>query len=909
MKVDSRRLFTCGYLCLLLLIACRAVADEPQKVVSIEGITEYRLDNGLMVLLYPDQSKPKVTVALTLFVGSRHEGYGEAGMAHLLEHMLFKGTPTHQEIPKLLQDRGAQFNGSTSLDRTNYYETLTASDENLEFAIALEADRMINSYIKGEDLASEMTVVRNEFERGENSPSGVLVQRITSAAYDWHNYGQATIGNRSDIERVPLPKLRDFYRRYYQPDNAMVVVAGQFDEGKALGYIQKHFGSIPRPERELDRTYTEEPAQDGDRIVMLRRVGDVSLVGAAYHIPAGPHPEYAAVDVLSSILATEPAGRLYKSLIETELATSVYGWTRATHDPGLLFALAEVPSDGSVDATRDAMLKTIEEVGETGVTEEEVERIKQQILKQRELSLSNTSGIAVQLSEWASQGDWRLFFLYRDRIEQVTPEAVQAAAAKYLTSNNRTVGVFLPTEAAERVAIPATPSIEEMVKDYKGREAVAEGELFDPSPENIESRTTRIELASGVRAALLPKKTRGEVVQLQLTLRYGNAESLKGLETACSVLPRLMTRGTKQLDYQQLKDELDKNRASLGASGGVGQVSFTLKTKRDKLPRALELLEQVLREPALPEEEFEVMRREQLASIESNKSDPQYLAGRRLSQLIKPYPQGDVRYVPSYDEAIERYKAVSIEQVRKLYKGFLSGQHGELVVIGDFDPAELQASVEKMLDNWQTDRAYARIEQKAFVDQSGTLETILTPDKSNAVYYAGLPVAMKDDDPNCAPLIIGNFILGGGSLSSRLGDRVRQQEGLSYGVGSGFSADALDPYARFTLYAIAAPENKDKLLSVIDEEVQRLLKDGVTEDELARAKTAFVESQNVSRTNDGALISILAESIRAERTMAYYTKLESQIGQLTKQQVDGALREFFQPSRLLTVVAGDFEQE
>ena len=221
------------------------VHAEPQLVTEVEGISEYRLSNGLKVLLFPDPSKPQVTVNLTVFVGSRHEGYGEAGMAHLLEHMLFKGTPDHPNIPKVLKDHGADFNGTTWLDRTNYYETLPASNANLEFAIKLEADRMVNSYVKGEDLISEMTVVRNEFERGENSPRSILDQRVMSAAYEWHNYGKSTIGNRADIERVPIDRLQQFYKKYYQPDNAMLVVAGAFEPELALKIIDETFGKIP----------------------------------------------------------------------------------------------------------------------------------------------------------------------------------------------------------------------------------------------------------------------------------------------------------------------------------------------------------------------------------------------------------------------------------------------------------------------------------------------------------------------------------------------------------------------------------------------------------------------------------------------------------------------------------------
>ena len=250
----SRQALTRSFIALCIAVGgaslTLAQAAPPQKLASVEGITEYRLDNGLRVLLFPDPSRPKVTVNLTVFAGSRHEGYGETGMAHLLEHMVFKGTPNHSDIPKALKEHGAQFNGTTWFDRTNYFETLTATDENLDFALKLEADRLVNSFIKGSDLATEMTVVRNEFEQGENSPENVLEQRMMAVAYEWHNYGKSTIGNRSDIERVPIERLQGFYRKHYRPDNALLVVAGKFDEKKALDLITRYFGALKRPETE-----------------------------------------------------------------------------------------------------------------------------------------------------------------------------------------------------------------------------------------------------------------------------------------------------------------------------------------------------------------------------------------------------------------------------------------------------------------------------------------------------------------------------------------------------------------------------------------------------------------------------------------------------------------------------------
>ena len=351
-----------------------AVAGDLTPVASVEGITEYRLKNGMRVLLFPDQSKPQVTVNLTVFVGSRHEGYGEAGMAHLLEHMVFKGTPDHPEVPRMLKEHGADFNGTTWLDRTNYYETLPASDENLEFAIRLEADRMVNSFIKGEDLAKEMTVVRNEFERGENSPSRILDQRMWAAAFEWHNYGKSTIGNRADIERVPVENLRRFYKKYYQPDNAMVILSGQFDPLKAMAFVEKHFGQLPKPERVLEDTYTEEPAQDGERRVTLRRVGDVAQIGAMYHITSGAHPDYVSLDTLEHILTSSPSGRLYKALVETGRASSVGGGAYALHDPGVFKLTAEIAIGNEPLEVLATINEIAESIHEQGVTEEEVNR-------------------------------------------------------------------------------------------------------------------------------------------------------------------------------------------------------------------------------------------------------------------------------------------------------------------------------------------------------------------------------------------------------------------------------------------------------------------------------------------------------------------------------------------------------
>ena len=897
-------------LCLIPAVSCGtlhgAEAAKVMKITTIEGISEYRLENGLKVLLFPDPSKPTVTVNLTVFVGSRHEGYGEAGMAHLLEHMLFKGTPDHPSVPKALQARGAQFNGTTWLDRTNYYETLPANDDNLEFAIRLEADRMLNSFIKGEDLASEMTVVRNEFERGENNPHQILGQRIMSAAFNWHNYGQSTIGNRADIERVPVENLRTFYKKYYQPDNAMLVIAGQFEPAKALEFVAKYFGTIPSPERKLDPTYTEEPAQDGERTVTLRRVGEVSVVGAIYHIPSGGHPDFAAIDVLESVLTMTPSGRLYKALVEQKKAASVSGAAYALHDPGVLRFMAEVATGNTPESVLDSLLDTLQSVIDQGVKEEEVDRAKQRLLKQREQEASDSAQIAIHLSEWAAQGDWRLYFLYRDRLEQVTAKDVSRGARAYLQPNNRTVGVYYPTKEAQRTLIPSAPNLAEMIGDYKGRSDTSVGEAFDVNPAKIEARTKRTTI-EGLKVALLPKKTRGNTVVLRLNLRFGDEKSLFGLAKVCEFLPSLMTKGTKQLTRQQLQDQLDKNLASLGASGSAGEASFVIQTKRDNLTAVIDLLRQVLREPVFPAAELDILKQGHRADLEQGLTDPQQLALKAVRRTLNPYPVGDVRYYPTGEEEISLTDEVDVAAIKKLYNDFLGTQAGQLVIVGDFDEEVTMKAISGMLKGWKAKQPYERIARRGDIDVKADLVKISTPDKANAFYFAGSVVPLRDDNPDYPALIIGNYIFGAGALSSRLGDRIRQREGLSYGVGSSFAASSLDTRATLTMYAIYNPTNLEKIVTAVSEELDKVLKSGVTQKELDDARRGFLQSQEVMRTDDARLAAVLESTLIADRTMDYYSKMEKRIVELTPETVLEALRKYIDPKHVLTVEAGDWD--
>ena len=902
--------------------AAKAVAaaplPAPEKVTSVEGITEYRLGNGLRVLLFPDPSKPTITVNITYLVGSRHENYGETGMAHLLEHLVFKpskkfsgkdGAKTPVEV---LNSVGARFNGTTWYDRTNYFVSFPASDANFDTILDLEADRMVNANIAKKDLwdeetkKGEMTVVRNEFEIGENDPMGVTLERTISTAFDWHNYGKSTIGARADIENVNIERLQAFYRAYYQPDNAVLLVAGKFDEAQALAKINERFGRIPRPTRALQQTYTLDPIQDGERTITVRRVGDVQAVMSLYKTPAGSDPEAPAMQVLAYVMGDTPSGRLYKALVETKKASAVFPFAASTKEPGFILFGAQVPKDGNLEDARETLLKALEASKDQPITQEEVDRAKQAILKQVDLTLNASDRLGVGMSEYIALGDWRLFFLNRDRIKKVTPIAVRAAAEKYFKQSNRTVGQFIPTAAPDRAEIPAPKDVAAMVKDYKGQAVVAQGEAFDATPANIDSRTVTFATAAGLKVSLLAKKTRGETVSATFNLRLGTEQTLMNKGAAGPLTGSMLLRGTSKHTRQQIKDEFDRLKAQVSVNGSNELARVSITTIKPNLPAVLELVTEVLREPSFPASELETLVKERVTQIEEQKNEPTSIAITAISRHMNAhYPKGHPRYVDSLEESVQDLKAAKVEDLKAFHQTFYGASAGELAVVGDFDPATLRKQVEGAFGTWKAATSFTRIPSK-YMPTAAVNKSFEAPDKANAFFVAAFTMPLKESDPDYPAMMLGDYMLGGGALKSRLADRIRQKEGLSYGVGSQFNASPFDPAASWNAYAMYNPSNTAKLETAFNEELAKVLKDGFTAEEIKDAKTAWLQAQASARAQDRELAGRLAGNLFQGRTMAWNAGLEAKVQALTGEQILAAMKKHFDPAKLSIVKAGDF---
>ena len=901
---------------LVFVVTALALAAQAQplpagvrKVTQVEGITEYRLENGLQLLLAPDDSKPTTTVNITYHVGSRMENYGETGMAHLLEHLIFKGTPTTRNVQGELAKRGLRYNGTTWFDRTNYFASFAANDDNLRWYLSWQADAMVNSLIAREDLDTEMTVVRNELEMGQNNPFRSLSQRVMAAMYQWHNYGKSTIGARADVENVDIPRLQAFYRTYYQPDNATLVVSGKFDAAQVLTLVAQDFGPIPRPARAIRRTYTVEQAQDGEHTVEVRHVGGAPLLLAGWQTVPGAHPDHAAFEALANVLGDVPSGRLHKRLVQRQLAASVFAYTWTLAEPAPFFAGAQLAPGQDPQRARAELLATVDALAAEPVTDEELARAKTQWLNDWDKGFNNPERLGVALSEAIGAGDWRLYFLERDRMRALTVADVNRVAAAWLLPDNRTIGLYTPTEQPRRAPAPALVDTATALKDYRGSAALAQAEAFEATPANLQARRQTFALASGLKVALVPKGTRGNRVEARLQLRYGDGPSLKAQATPARLLGSMFDKGGAGLTRAQIADTFDRLQAQVGFSSAGQELDVSISTVRDRLPEVITLVGRLLREPDFPADAFDEVRRQSLSRLATQRNDPGALTPLALERHLNPYPADDIRHVADFDEQDRRLKAATVDQVRAFHRRFVSAATGEFGAAGAMDAAAVRAALDQALGDWSrpADGAlpYQRVPQP-LVDAAPLRQLLATPDKPNAQLMQAQGFALRDTDPDYPAMLLVNQMLGG-SASSRLFVRIREKEGLSYGVGSFARWGTLDANSRLGAYAIFAPQNQAKVEAALREEIDRALREGFGASELDQARNGLLNARRLARAQDATIASRLVGQLWLDRDFMIEQRVDDAIAALTVEQVNAALRRYVDPARWTAVWAGDFK--
>jgi zinc protease len=929
------------------LASAQTLPAGVQKMTSMGGITEYDFPNGLKVLLYPDPAEPKITVNVTYLVGSRFEGYGETGMAHLLEHLDFIETTNGRHIKDEITAHTSSWNGTTSEDRTNYFETFSASDENLQWALSLETDRMVNIKFSKEILDTEMTVVRNELERGENQPASILEERVAATAYIWHNYGKSVIGSKEDLEGVPYTRPEAFYHKYYQPDNAVLVITGRIDESKTLRFVADSMGKLPRPTRKLEATYTIEPPQDGERFVALRRVGTGQNVMVAYHVVSAGHPDSAALQVLAGIMngasggrggrgggrggrsgAGDPnEGRLTKFVVDPDLATSVNMQFQARHDPGLAEVSATLTQDQSPDAVRDAIFKALQDVVDNPPSAADVDRVRTQLLRNLENSLSNPQAIATgALNTAISQGDWRLMFLQHDRLKDVQPADVVRVAKAYFKASNRTVGYYIPDMNPDRTVVPAMPNLSSILANYKSTVSIVHAEKFDPTIANIESRVVRSKLANGMKVDVLHKQTENNMVTGTIELRFGDATTLAGQREAAAFAGSLLMSGTKSHTRSQLQDEFRKLNATVTASGGGGAgfgggrggrggrgggeastiatATASITAPAENFVAAMKLAVEILKEPLYPEDEFDRAKAQRVKALELPQTEPTQLAQEALTRHLSPFAKGDVQYSPTREEQKPEVEKVTLADAKKFHDDFYGANYGVFAVVGPVTPADMQKAAAELLGNWNTPKAYKAL-VVPFKKAAPLNQKIETPDKANAEFLGGERFQMSQNDPDYPAMVLASYMFGE-PITSRVSNRIRNKEGLSYGANARIAVPNEGESSMLTVTVSLNPAVGPKVEQCFFEELQKAYKDGFTADEVAEAKKAVLDARMIGRSTDAALLAFLISHEQLDRPLKWDSDVEMKIASLTPEEINAAFRKHIDPAGMTIVKAGDF---
>ena len=890
------------------MLVSSSFAQLPKFVTSVEGIKEYNLTNGLKILLIPDAAQSNVVVNIVYNVGSRHEGYGETGMAHLLEHMLFKRSSKFSEIKKAIADKGAEANGTTFYDRTNYYEILPATDENLNWALEMEADRMVTSAILQSDLDKEFSVVRNEFEIGENDPSRILRQRIFSSAYLWHNYGNSTIGSKEDIERVKATSLKNFYKKYYQPNNATLIVGGKFDEKKTLDLIAKYFAIIPKSKQIIEPTYTVEPPQDGERFVELKRNGDMQYVAMAYHTPSFSDKEFAANNALISILTNNPSGALYKALIETKFATDVYGFSIILKDPGLGYFACEIPKDKELKTAQDAFLQTMNEVPKITFTEDDLKRAKNELLKQFENTYNKTLDLSVALTENIGAGDWRLFFMDRDYIENLTLADIQNVAKKYYLQSNRTWGRFVPENNTERVKVNETPDIAVLTNGYKGKDLAVNAATFETSVDNILKTTETGKLASGGKYSLLEKPSKGDKIEARILLRMGDEKSLEGKNLIADLTAKMLKLGTKTRSKKDINDQLDQYKTNINIQGNVDGLYVGISTDKNNVNNALTLLKDILRNPIFDASEFEKMKLETKSGLEANKSEPQAIVSEAIEKQTTLYPKSHPYYSQTSDEKLTELSTITLDDLKRYYSNFYNGSNSKIAFVGGLDKKIIKTFLAETFDNWDAKYNYTRIPTQYF-DSNAYNNTIQVNDKTNAFVLGKINLNIGMNEPDYPAVEMANELLGGGFLSSRIPKRLRETDGLSYGAGSFISGNGIDKTGDWGVYAFFNPSFKDKLDSALKEEIQKALDKGFTKEEFDAVVKSWLQQRQTTLGTDEFLARQLREYLDQNKTFKTYSNYEAIVKALDVAKVNAAMKKYFDLQKFILIYAGDFNKK
>lgn len=892
-----------------------AIPAGIEHIRTLDDIQEYRLtDNGLRILLAPSDGLPVATVMVTYEVGSRNEVTGTTGSTHILEHMMFKGTERFNSADgsdyfSQMERIGARSNATTFFDRTNYYATLPS--EYVPLAIELEADRMRNLLINKEDLDSEMTVVRNEYERGENNPMRTLVKEVYACAYIAHPYSHPTIGWLSDIEGTSTEKLREFYDTYYWPENAVLSVIGGFDPEETLEVIKQFYGAIPSAPHSAPMVETKEPRQLGTRNLVIERVGQVGIVMVAYKAPEGTHEDWAALSLLEQILGVDKTGRLYRALEDKGKASATFTYAPQLRDPGLFIIAAYLTAGATHEETEKIIADEIEKIIRDGVTKDELEQAKAVIKASVVYGRDGSYAVADQLNEAIAMGDWTKYVTQPKAIQAVSAEDIKRVAEKYFTKTHRTIGWFVPKNSTSQTGLTASNFGPNYYRDPEIADESAEDNrsLDDENPVAENGGKSAVNFSNNLQRTKIGDI---EIIAIDMpipgvvsfvgSLAAGETLSPKDSPTLAGLTAAMLDKGTKRNDRFKIAELLNRIGAEIKFSAGGHSLQFSGKFLRENADKVIGLLAEQLREPTFDAAVLETLKSRQTAQLLLAVDDPDYQADTLVTRML--YPEDHPNYSEEVSVLLEDLKSVTRDDIIQFHAEHYGPKSLQLVFAGDIDFEQLKADVKSAFDGWEGGISYPSGHSKQ-LENTQKNERIFIADKTSVAVRYAQNTGIQRTDEDYIPFMIGNYILGG-SFNARLMQEVRVNRGLTYGVYSGHKGDIFTP-GHWILSTSFSPALLEEGLAATEFVITDWYKKGVTADEVQRAIETLCGSYLVGLSTTGNVANQVLSFVQRGFAPEYIDEYPEKLRSVTPEQVDNAIRKYFNPKLNALAIAGSLE--
>lgn len=905
----------------LLLVGLSATAwSQPILVKSQQKIEEYKLENGFRVILAQNDKENKVFMNTVYLTGSLNDPQGKGGLAHLLEHLAFKGTQNikGEEFQRRLDQYTLMTNASTDYYSTKYTNVIRPEQNVINEVIHLEAERMDKLVLQEKFVPSEISIVKREREVRMDQPFSVMMDQMWKSAYGNQYLGRLPIGDLNELQSIKMDELNKFYRTWYAPNNAVMVISGKFDKAEVLKQIDQKFSPIAA--RQVP-AQTKVPVLDSSKIkqrnFLVQKGSDLAkfnvyLNGKNEKIK----PELVLVPYLYSM---QPSGHLYQSMVETGLSTAVESTTWLDQDFNLVFIGAIYAPNHDAKKVESALISGVEK--NQPFNETELNRVKNLIQNQSESVLSNAAALGGRLSDYyvSYQGDWSQYFTDLDNIKKLKLTDVNQTLTQFLVPQHRISGDIQPTPEEQKKALKQKQASEpaktltqtdiqaEPLKDSRVyQQEVAEYvKASKQSLVNTEKKIQRGTLKNGIQYALYPTSTRDDKTYATISIDFGTEKSLFNQGEVLDLMAYLLLRGSDQYSLQDIADKSIEAGGGATANAAGNSITIQIVAKKEKFADYFKFMLDVLKKPKFEPSQFDLIKSQSLSALDRPYTEPETVAALTMTRLLETYQPGDLRYHFEPEFSKQQIKAATVEQVKTLYQNFFVSNYAQIAITGDYQAKTMLKILQKEFGGWKAQLPYQRLSSDYQAYPAQKVHT-LSEQREFGNYQSILTFPVGADHPDTPALMVFSYILGDSQLSSRLAQELREKNALVYGFGSGLNLDEWLDSGALTIEANYTAGKSAQVSQGVHKVLNDLLSKGVTEQELEAAKANILKKRVTALEDERNIHRMLTPQLEHHRDLLFREKRDQALAKLTKADVDAVIKKYIKLDQFVEVMADQY---